>query len=229
VLAILPNDLDSKIGRGWAELNWHADTAPLHQMIDSIRATNPGAMSRIADAWLLCALCEHDADSAKDALVFAEEKPHVSSDNVALSRLFLQGVIARVTNDDAKARSAFTAARAEQEKLVQAQPGYGPAMCLLALIDAGLGRQEEALQEGRRAVELLSVEKDSLNGAALIKYLAIIAAWVGDKDLACEELATAIRYPGCLSYGHLKLLPFWDPLRGDPRFEKIVASLAPKQ
>ena len=229
VLAILPNDLDSKIGRGWAELNWHADTAPLHQMIDSIRATNPGAMSRIADAWLLCALCEHDADSAKDALVFAEEKPHVSSDNVALSRLFLQGVIARVTNDDAKARSAFTAARAEQEKLVQAQPGYGPAMCLLALIDAGLGRKEEALQEGRRAVELLSVEKDSLNGAALIKYLAIIAAWVGDKDLACEELATAIRYPGCLSYGHLKLLPFWDPLRGDPRFEKIVASLAPKQ
>jgi hypothetical protein len=65
--------------------------------------------------------------------------------------------------------------------------------------------------------------------AALIKYLAIIAAWVDDKDLACEELATAIRYPGCLSYGHLKLLPFWDPLRGDPRFEKILVSLTPKQ
>jgi eukaryotic-like serine/threonine-protein kinase len=228
VLAILPNDLDSKIGRGWVELNWHADTAPLHEMIDSVRSTNPAAISRVADAWVLCALSERDAASARDALVFAEEKPHVSSDNVALSRLFLQGVIAHMTNDDAKARSAFTAARAEQEKLVQAQPGYGPAMCLLALIDAGLGRKEEALQEGRRAVELLSVEKDSLNGAALIKYLAIIAAWVGDKDLACEELATAIRYPGCLSYGHLKLLPFWDPLRGDPRFEKIVDSLAPK-
>jgi len=112
---------------------------------------------------------------------------------------------------------------------VQAQPNYGPAVCLLGLIDAGLGRKEEALREGRRAVELLPVEKDSLNGAALLKYLAITAAWVGEKDLACEELATAIRYPGCLSYGHLKLLPFWDPLRGDPRFEKIVASLAPKQ
>jgi hypothetical protein len=56
----------------------------------------------------------------------------------------------------------------------------------------------------------------------------MIAAWVGDNDLACEQLATVIRYPGSLGYGQLKLLPFWDPLRGDPRFEKIVASLAPK-
>src|SRR2546429_169072 len=61
-----------------------------------------------------------------------------------------------------------------------------------------------------------------MNGAGMIKYLAMIAAWVGDKDLACEQLASVIRRPGGLSYGELKLLPFWDPLRGDPRFEKIV-------
>jgi hypothetical protein len=72
------------------------------------------------------------------------------------------------------------------------------------------------------------VEKDSINGLKMIRYLAMMAAWVGDKDLACEELATVIHYPGFLSYGELKLLPFWDPLRGDPRFEQIVASLAPK-
>ena len=63
----------------------------------------------------------------------------------------------------------------------------------------------------------------------MIEYLAMIAAWVGDNDLACEQLGAAIRYPGHLSYGELKLLPFWDPLRGDPRFEKIVASVAPKE
>ena len=63
-----------------------------------------------------------------------------------------------------KARSAFTAARAEQEKIVQAQPNYGPALCVLGLIDAALGRKEEALREGRRAVELLPVEKDAING-----------------------------------------------------------------
>src|SRR5438034_677829 len=96
------------------------------------------------------------------------------------------------------------------------------------LIDAGLGRKEEALREGRRAVELLPVEKDAINGPAMIRYLAVIAAWVGDNDLACEQLATASRLPDGGSYGQLKLLPFWDPLRGDPRFEKIVAYLAPK-
>ena len=68
-----------------------------------------------------------------------------------------------MTNDEDKARTAFTAARAEQEKVVQAQPNYGPALCVLGLIDAGLGRKEEALREGRRAVELLPVEKDAFD------------------------------------------------------------------
>ena len=90
-----------------------------------------------------------------------------------------------------KARAAFTAARAEQEKIVQAQPNYGPPLCVLGLIDAALGRKEEALREGRRAVELLPVEKDAINGAHMIEYLAMIAAWVGDKDLACEQLASS--------------------------------------
>jgi hypothetical protein len=90
------------------------------------------------------------------------------------------------------------------------------------LIDAGLGRKEEALREGRRAVELLSMQKDALGGTVMIKYLAMIAAWVGDKDLALEQLATAIRSPSDLSYGQLKLLPFWDSLRGDPRFERLI-------
>jgi hypothetical protein len=99
---------------------------------------------------------------------------------------------------------------------------------VLGLIDAALGQKEEALRDGKRAVELLSVEKDAINGPRMIAYLAMIAAWAGDKDLACEQLATAIRPPTPITYGQLKLHPFWDPLRGDPRFEKIVASLAPK-
>src|SRR3954466_12913873 len=130
--------------------------------------------------------------------------------------------------DESKARAAFTAARAEQEKAVAAQPDYGPALTVLGLIDAALGRKEEALREGRRAVDLLPVAKDSINGAHMIEYYAMIAAWVGDKDLACEQLAKAVQLPGTLSYGQLKLLPYWDSLRGDPRFEKIMADLAPK-
>src|SRR5262249_60835800 len=130
--------------------------------------------------------------------------------------------------ENGSARCFFAVARAEQENAVQAEPNYGPPLVVLGLIDAALGRTDEALREGRRAIEILPVEKDAVNGPLMIEYFAMIAAWVGDKDLACQQLTIAVRYPSSLSYGQLKLSPFWDPLRGDPRFEKIVASLAPK-
>jgi TolB-like protein/class 3 adenylate cyclase/Flp pilus assembly protein TadD len=227
-LAIEPNDVDTKVARAFVEFHWKADTRPLHQTLDSIRTTNAAAVQSIADGSLICALAERDAAAAKDAAIAAGENPPFTDEAVNFSRPFVEGVIARMTRDDGKAQSAFTAARVEQEKTIQAQPNYGPPLCVLGLIDAGLGRKEEALREGRHAVELLPVEKDAINGIAMIKYVAMIAAWVGDKDLACEQLAIAIRPPSRLTYGQLKLLPFWDPLRGDPRFEKIVASLAPK-
>jgi serine/threonine protein kinase/tetratricopeptide (TPR) repeat protein len=222
-LAFEPNDTFTKVCLAYVDFEWKADTQPLHQTIDSIRATNPAAVPSIAEFWLHCALAERDAAAAKDALMACGEELIIfPPGNVRFNRPFAEGVIARMTKDDEKARSAFTAARAEQEKIVQAQPNYGPALCVLGLIDAALGRKEEALREGRRAVELLPVEKDSMNGAAMVKYLAVIAAWIGDKDLACEQLASVIRRPSGPSYGQLKLLPFWDPLRGDPRFEKLV-------
>jgi serine/threonine protein kinase/Tfp pilus assembly protein PilF len=228
-LAIVPNDAATKAEHVMVELDWHADPRPLHQMIDSIQATDPAAIPQVADSWLKCALAERDVDAVKNALnAYGENKPTLTGENVPLTRLFVAGVTARMTKDDVRAQSAFTAARAEQEKTVQAEPNYGPAVCVLGLIDAGLGRKEAALREGRRAVELLPVEKDAISGPAMIRYLAVIAAWVGDNDLACEQLATASRLPNGGSYGQLKLLPFWDPLRGDPRFEKIVASLAPQ-
>ena len=227
-LAIEPNDVDTKEARAFVEFHWKANARPLHQMLDSIRATNPAATQSIADGWLICALAERDAGAAKNAAIAAGANPPFTDEAVNFSLPFVEGVIARMTKDDEKARSAFTVARAEQEKIIQAQPNYGPPLCVLGLIDAGLGRKEEALREGRRAVELLSVEKDPINGIAVIKYSAMIAAWVGDNDLACEQLAVAIRPPSRLTYGQLKLLPFWDPLRSDLCFKKIVASLAPK-
>ena len=227
-LAIEANDVETKVARAFVEFHWKADTRPLHQILDSIRATNPAATQTIADGWLICALAERDAGAAINAAIAAGANPPFIDEAVNFSRPFVEGIIARVAKDEEKARSAFTAARAEQEKIIHAQPNYGPPLCVLGLIDAGLGRKEEALRAGRRAVELLPVEKDAINGTAMIKYLAMIAAWVGDDDLACEQLAVAIRPPSRLTYGQLKLLPFWDPLRGNPRFEEIVASLAPK-
>ena len=233
ILTIEPDNLGAKAERAFVDVNWKADTGPLHRLIDEIRATNPAAMPKIADsnARLVCALAERDVAAAKEALIASDEVP-LGSDPVHFTRSFVEGIIARMTNDEHKAQSAFTAARAEQEKTVQAQSDYGPAWCVLGVIDAALGRKEEALREGRRAVELLPVGKDPFNGMLMIKYLAMIAAWVGEKGLACEQIITVVRSPTGglhLSYGELKLMPFWDPLRGEPCFEKIVVSIAPKE
>ena len=102
------------------------------------------------------------------------------------------------------------------------------ALCVLGMADAALGNKEDAIREGRRAAELLPVAKDAIDGASVGPKSGVIYAWTGEKDLAFEQLTVAAKLPGFLSYGELRLHPYWDPLRGDPRFEKIVASLAPK-
>jgi serine/threonine-protein kinase len=144
-------------------------------------------------------------------------------------RSWCEGLAARAKGDTATAQAAFLAARGELERTVSEQPDYAPALCVLGLIDAALGRKDEAIREGRRAVELLPITKDSIDGAQLAKHLAVIYALVGEKDLAIEQIGTTLQIPSTLSYGNLKLHPYWDALRSDPRFEKIVADLAPQK
>ena len=226
-LSIKPDDAETKAGRALVFLDWKGDTRPLHQTIDEIRAKNPEAVKSVADVWFLCALADRDASGAETALDALGDATF-GDDQVQFDAAFGRGLLGRMLKDENKARSAFEASRPEQEKIVQEQAEFGPAVCILALIDAGLGRKEEALREIRRALELVPMEKDSTNAIHMIHYSAIVYAWVGEKDLALQNLAKAAQLPGFLNYGRLKLLPWYDPLRGDPRFEKIVADLAPK-
>jgi len=231
-LAIVPDNVETRANRELEYLCWKGDTRPLHQTIDAILAQGPSAIASAADTWFFCALAERDPAAAERALVAVGDNPCWNEDAIILSRSFGEGLLARMTKDEARARAAFEAARAQQEKIVQAQPDYGPALCVLGLIDAALGRKHLALDEGRRAIALMPVEKDVTIGSRVLQYFAITAAWAGEKELALQQLEAGLRAPVAslmLSYGALKLLPFWDPLRGDPRFEKIVASLAPKQ
>jgi tetratricopeptide (TPR) repeat protein len=225
VLSIVPNDVTTKAARALIDFDWKAETRPFHETIYSILANNSGAISDIADLWFECALADRDPMAAERALVALGDNPSWNDNIVRLSRSFGEGLLARMMKDEARAHAAFTKARLEQEKVVQAQPGYGPALCVLGLIDAALGRKEDALQEGRRAIELVPMEKDSITASQMLVYFAIIAAWVGEKDTALQYLAANARSAGgyyVASYGALKLHPFWDPLRGDPRFEKLV-------
>jgi TolB-like protein/class 3 adenylate cyclase len=231
-LAIVPDNVETWANRAEYELFWKADTRPLCQTIDAILAQGPGAIARAASSWFDCALAERDPAAAERALVALGDNPCWGEAATNLSRSFGEGLLARMTKDETRARTAFEAARAQQEKIVQAQPNYGPTLCVLGLIDAALGRKDLALEEGRRAITLMPVEKDVKNGSLVLQYFAITAAWAGEKELALQQLEAGLRAPTAslmLSYGALKLFPVWDPLRGHPRFEQIVASLAPKK
>jgi serine/threonine-protein kinase len=221
-IAVKPNDAEMKTLRGIIEFTWKADTRVLHDALVSAGENVPGVWTM-----LMCALAERDVEAANRALAKSAERTW-GFDAIQFSRSFGEGLIARMTNDSAKATSAFLRARDEQQKIVESQPDYGPALSVLALIDAGLGRKDDALREGRRAMQLMPAEKEQVNGTHVVELFAMTAAWVGEKDLACEQLAIAVKYPIALGYGQLKLLPFWDPLHGNPCFEKIVASLKPQ-
>jgi TolB-like protein/Tfp pilus assembly protein PilF len=196
-LAIVPDSVETQDVRGLFYFFWKADTRPPLQAIDAILTQEPSAIGVAADTWFLCALADRDPATAERALVAVGDNPCWSEGVISLSRSFGEGLLARMTKDEARARTAFEAARAQQEKIA-----------------------------------LTPVEKDVNNGSRVLQYFAITAAWAGEKELALQQLEAGLRAPDAsqmLSYGALKMLPFWDPLRGDPRFEKIVESLAPKE
>jgi tetratricopeptide (TPR) repeat protein len=225
-LAIMPGHPATRIDLALVALDWRADIKPFQATLATLVAENPGLPLDL-DA-LRPALCERPPTAATRALT-NYPREGVVNNGVNNPRAYWDGVIARCRGDSAKAQAAFTAARREVEKTVERQPDFAAALSLLGMIDAGLERKEQAIQEGHRACELLPVSKDAIDGAALAINLAQIYAWTGEKERAIEQLAAVERVPNRLSYGLLKLHPYWDSLRGDPRFEKIVASLAPKE
>jgi tetratricopeptide (TPR) repeat protein len=221
----MPGDPKTRILRALIALDWRADIKPFQATLGTLVAESPG-LPLDSDA-LRPALCERPPTTATRVLA-NYPREGVADNGVNYPHAYWEGVVARCQGDSAKARTAFMAARKEVEKTVERQPDFAAAFSLLGIIDAGLGRKQEAIQEGLRGCELLPISKDAIDGMALAVNLAKIYAWTGEKDRAIEQIAAVERAPNTLSYGLLKLHPYWDPLRGDPRFEKIVASLAPK-
>ena len=223
VLAVAPGDPSSRVWRALVDLDSRADTRPAYEAVQNIVTEDPSAVDSIAEHWLYLALCRRDAAEMGRALASLPPEGIVRRD-LLMPRPFCEGLAARARGDAKGAEAAFIAAHVEMEKILREQPDYAQAFCVLGLSDAALGRKEDAIREGRRALELLPVAKDMMAGGVVLANLAIIYAWAGEKDRALEQLATAIRFPSpeFLSYGQLKLHPFWDPLRGDPRFDKLL-------
>jgi len=208
-----------------------ADVRPLRKELSALLAKHPDAEKDAlwVEDFFHCAMVERDSVAVTRAIDCMPAEGLLEGNSIMWPREFFAGVAARAFNDTAATQASFTAARAIAQKIVRDKPENGHAWSLLGLIDAGLGRKEEAVREGRRACELLPRSKDALLGVDLITELGAIYAWIGESDLALEQLAVSADAPFGVHYGDLKLDPVWDPLRGDPRFEKIVASLAPKE
>jgi serine/threonine protein kinase/Flp pilus assembly protein TadD len=228
VLAIAPNDVPSRVRRAVVDLEGRADVKPFETTIDAILADDANAALGFVNPWLLVSLREHDSVGVQRTLLNMGDGG-CFDENIPFPNGWCEGLAAWVRGDQSAARAAFDSARKELAGKVHNQPDYAAAICALGVVDAVLGNNEDAIREGERAVELSPVSKNAIEGATLVRYLAVIYAWAGEKDRAVQRLAETTYLPGShISYGYLRLHPLWDPLRGDPRFEAIVASLAPR-
>jgi TolB-like protein/Tfp pilus assembly protein PilF len=229
IVAYNPDLRPGRLFRAHIELERRADTRPFRAAIEKILTNEPGSEKDpfVAGQRYTLALYDRDWDTASSTAALLSQKNSLPW-FPQLDRDFWVGVVARLKGDETSARASFMRARAQQEDEIRGHPDNVTLLSDLGVIDAGLGRKEEALSEGQRAIELASSVKDADNGPYVELGFAVICAWTGERGLALGQLEALSKTPGYLTYGYLRLSPMWDPLRGDPRFEKIVNSLAPK-
>jgi tetratricopeptide (TPR) repeat protein len=177
----------------------------------------------------MTALCLRDYDAATRIVTAG---PPVLPDSpfyiARCPRSWFEAQIARAQRGAVESQAAFVTARNEAIVLwhdTLEEPGH---LTVIARIDAALGRRAEALREAQHAVALRPISEDALEGPGLAINLATVYAWLGERHAALEQLEKLVSINGGPSYGDLRFNPKWDSLRGDPRFEKIVASFAPK-
>ena len=214
--------------RASIELLARADVAPLRAVINTIEAEGPASAADVSTLAFELALDERDPAAAARALANIPREGYTDPNSFPFPHAWFEGLLAELRGDAPAAQSAFAVARSETEKIVREQPENEKALSVLALIDAHLGQTAKAIQEGRAACDMLPIAKDAVDGVMLTSNLAKIYAITGEKDLGLDQLEIATKLPGGPTYGELRLALEWDALRGDPRFENIVGSLAPK-
>jgi len=228
-LTILPNDPFVHTLIGFSYFAESGDTAAWRKQLEPVAQQGPEAARGIAFPLLLCSWAERNRDAAEKAVALIPPEGVANSfDEALVPREYCIGRTAWLFGNKQLAQTALSAARAIFQRVTAEQPDYPQAWSYLGLTDAMLGRCGEATREGKRACEILPITKDSWIGPTVVNYLAMIYAWCGDKDAAFKQLESSVKNPVGVTYGELKQSPDWDSLRGDPRFEKLVGSLAPK-
>jgi serine/threonine-protein kinase len=211
--------------RAIVDMQWKADVGRLKAVVNG-EAAKAAEPNDLTSARLGLALMERNYRAAQEALA-ASGQVEFDDNGFFYPREWGEAIIARGLGDVARANVALLAARERAAAAVKERPDDARAVMVLGQIDAALGRKEDAIREGERAVELLPVSKDAINGGILLERLARIYAQAADATRAINFLESVANIPNGPTYGSLKLEQDWDPLRPDPRFDKVIASLAP--
>jgi serine/threonine protein kinase/TolB-like protein len=194
------------------------DAGRLKEARKTLEAAPPGTYRR---TFRLAVAAEYEHDFAEAARFLSED---LAGDTSTRSLIMLTGaVLARAEGDDQQAQAGFRAADDFLETVLRKQPADEFTIALIGVTKAGQGRKEEALRASRRATELVSQERDAIDGPLYQQLLAIVEAWTGDKESALQQLFLTVKHPCGPTYGDLRFNPMWDDLRSDPRFDSLVA------
>jgi TolB-like protein/Flp pilus assembly protein TadD len=231
--AMAPASLVAKIQSGYVDFWWKGDTRSLKFLLSQVPAeTDPdGAITSCR--WEV-AMIDRDFAAARTALQTSDLNEFSYTNAAPSPKGFLLGCIELAEGKQAEAQKSFELARPAFEKSVEEAPMSAERHANLGWFYAFAGRKEQAIREGRRAVELKPESKDAFDGAIMNCYLALIYARVGENDLAIPLIERLLKTPGAvdsvdysITVNDLKFRWEWDPIRNDPRFQKLISENKP--
>jgi len=203
------------------------DTGPMRDILEKFPGMEFAGGQTPVRCWM--AMLDHDYAQAEKFLADSSRKDFQDVDfSFYFPKSWYEAMIAREKSDSVRAASAFRECREILAQRLIIKPEHARTIAVLAQVDAGLGNKELAVREAQHAIDLVPISKDIYDGALVLEGLAEVYTWTGERDRAIELVQKLLTMPGYTNYGRLKFHPFWAPLRGDPRFDNIVASLAPK-
>ncbi|HEX8679454.1 MAG TPA: protein kinase, partial [Chthoniobacterales bacterium] len=234
LLAVKPEEerFFQRLFRATGALDERADLNPLREAIAAAVPTDAREATLLRTFGFILALHARDPEAISRALE-GEAREGITHYGVTYPKAWFAGLAARLRADDEGARVAFTAARAEMAAIVEADPANARMLGVLAMIDAALGRNEDAVRGGQRAAEMMPLKKSAIGWPVVATNLAVVYAWTHQPDRAIELLNELTKHPAGISltyqptYGDLRLNPVWDPLRDHPEFAAVVERLAP--
>ncbi len=224
-----PGDFELLTERAFLQYLWKADLTPLDQLTTG-EAEKNASPTELASVRFWRAILHRDFHAAGDALATGNvQETDFNALGYFIPREWMEAMVAEGLGDHTTAQAKFLAARDRAATFSRERPNSGIALIVVAQLDAALGRKDEAIREGQRAAELFPVAKDAVIAPSVLCRLAKIYARLGEPDRAFELLEKLVPVPNSLYYGELKLEPAWDPLRSDPRFQQLLAQLAPNE